>query len=467
MGISRMSFRASALALGIVAGLAGAARADEVTPAHLAAAKEAIDAAQNFKGFDNLLPLLAQQTQNRLIRLRPDQHQLISQVVDAESLALATRRVDLDNDVARIMAKYFSEEELQQIAAFYKTPAGIKFATLLPKVRRVLGVSLTMSASSEFDVDLFVIGAGSGGVRAGRIAASHGARVMVAEEYRVGGTCVVRGCVPKKLFVYASHFAEEFEDAAGFGWTVGEARFDWPSLVAAKDREIDRLNGAYIRNLERSGATLVQQRAVVEGPHAVRLGDGRLVTAGIILVATGGTPYVDPTLPGHELAITSNEAFHLPRLPERIAIVGGGFIAVEFAGIFNGLGVETTIIYRGEQLLRGFDDELRTMLAREIGKKGVRVVLGDTPGSIERAGDGLRLRTRGGLALEVGEVMLATGRRPNTARLGLESAGVALDAAGAVMVDAYSQSNVPSVYAIGDVTNRINLTPVAIREGHA
>lgn len=319
----------------------------------------------------------------------------------------------------------------------------------------------------DFDVDLFVIGAGSGGVRAGRVAAGHGARVMVAEEYRVGGTCVIRGCVPKKLFVYAARFSEAFEDAIGFGWTPGEATFDWPALVAAKDREIDRLNGIYIRNLERSGAAILPMRATIEGPHAVRLADGRAVTAGHILVATGSSPFIDPALPGRELAITSNEAFHLPRLPERIVIVGGGFIAVEFAGIFNGLGVETTVLHRGEALLRGFDADLRRMLGQEMEKKGVRVILGDQPAAITGSPGELTLATRGGLALPAGEVMIATGRRPNTAGLGLGETGVAVDEVGAVVVDEWSQSTVPSIYAVGDVTNRVNLTPVAIREGHA
>ncbi len=320
---------------------------------------------------------------------------------------------------------------------------------------------------ADFDVDLFVIGAGSGGVRAGRIAAGHGARVMVAEEDRVGGTCVIRGCVPKKLFVYASRFAEDFEDAAGYGWSLAAPSFDWPTLVAAKDRQIDQLNAAYIRNLERSGATLVAQRATLEGPHEVRLGDGSLVTAGVILIATGSTPYVDPALPGREWAITSNEAFHLPRLPKQIVIVGGGYIAVEFAGIFNGLGVETTLIHRGDKLLRGFDEDLRHALGEALAKKGIRLVFGDTPAAIEKAGDGLIVRTAKGLALPEGEVMIATGRSPNTRSLGLDKAGVEIDGAGAIQVDAQSQTNVPSIYAVGDVTNRINLTPVAIREGHA
>ena len=321
---------------------------------------------------------------------------------------------------------------------------------------------------TQFDVDLFIIGAGSGGVRAGRIAAGYGASVMVAEEYRGGGTCVIRGCVPKKLFVYASRFAEEFEDAVGFGWTPGEATFDWSRLVAAKDQEIDRLNGIYIRNLERSGAKLVQSRAVIVDPHTVRLvAEDRLVTAKTILVATGAAPYIEPGLLGRELAISSNEAFHLGRLPKQIVVVGGGFIAVEFAGIFNGLGVETTLIHRGDALLRGFDADLRRTLREEIEKKGIRVLTGDTLASIEKTADGLLARTRNGEALPAGEVMIATGRVPNTQGLGLENAGVQLDGASAVIVDEFSQSNVPSIYAVGDVTNRVNLTPVAIREGHA
>ncbi|MBB5751075.1 glutathione-disulfide reductase [Prosthecomicrobium pneumaticum] len=320
---------------------------------------------------------------------------------------------------------------------------------------------------SEFDVDLFVIGAGSGGVRAARIAAQHGARVMVAEEDRVGGTCVIRGCVPKKLLVYASQFSEHFEDAAGYGWTVGETDFDWPTLIAAKDREIDRLSEIYIRNLERSGATLIRQRAEFEDAHTVRLADGRSVRARVVLIATGARAYRDPALPGAEHAITSNEAFHLAELPKRIVIVGGGYIAVEFAGIFNGLGAEVTLVHRGASILRGFDGEVARMLADEMAAKGVRFLLGETPAKIEKTAEGLTLVTDKGSVCAVDQVMLATGRRPNTDGLGLDKAGVALDGAGAVIVDAASQSNVPSIYAVGDVTNRINLTPVAIREGHA
>ena len=320
---------------------------------------------------------------------------------------------------------------------------------------------------SGFDYDLFVIGAGSGGVRAGRIAARHGARVAVAEEYRVGGTCVIRGCVPKKLFVYASKFAEEFEDAVGFGWTSEKVSFDWTTLVANKDKEIDRLNKAYIRNLEAAGAELILERATVENANTVRLASGRRVTARYILVATGATPFVPRHLPGSEFAITSNEAFDLERLPSRIVIVGGGYIAVEFAGIFSGLGVETVLVYRGEQILRGFDDEIRHHLAGEMKKKGIEIRTRADVAAIERSGTGVRVSLNDGAQFGAGHIMFATGRIPNVAGLGLEQVGVEMTPHMAIKVNAYSQSNVPSIYAVGDVTNRVNLTPVAIREGHA
>ena len=320
---------------------------------------------------------------------------------------------------------------------------------------------------SNFDYDLFVIGAGSGGVRAGRIAARYGAKVAVAEEYRVGGTCVIRGCVPKKLFVYASKFAEEFEDAVGFGWTSEKVSFDWATLVANKDKEIDRLNKAYIRNLEGAGAELILERATVAGPNSVVLASGRTVTARHILVATGATPFVPRHLPGHELAITSNEAFHLKKLPSRICIVGGGYIAVEFAGIFSGLGVETVLIYRGEQILRGFDDDIRNHLAAEMAKKGIEIRTQADVSKIEASGTGVRVTLNDDTAFGAGQIMFATGRLPNVVDLGLETAGVELTPHYAVKVDEYSRTTCDSIYAVGDVTNRANLTPVAIREGHA
>ncbi len=321
---------------------------------------------------------------------------------------------------------------------------------------------------STFDYDLFVIGAGSGGVRAARIAATHGARVAIAEEFRYGGTCVIRGCVPKKLLVYASRFEEEFEDSAGFGWQVGERRFNWQALIANKDREITRLENIYRTNLEKAGVVRFDSRAVLTGSNSVRLlSDGTEITAERILVATGGTPNLDPDLPGVEHVITSNEAFHLPELPKSIVVAGGGYIAVEFAGIFNGLGVDTTLIYRGEEILRGFDDDIRANLHAELVKKGINVVTEDIFTAIEKNETGLIGRTRQGRALEVEQIMFAIGRRPHTEDLGLETAGVETDRAGAIVVDKFSQTNVPNIYAVGDVTNRVNLTPVAIREGHA
>ncbi|HSI40363.1 MAG TPA: glutathione-disulfide reductase [Xanthobacteraceae bacterium] len=320
---------------------------------------------------------------------------------------------------------------------------------------------------SSYDVDLFVIGGGSGGVRAARIAAGHGARVRVAEEYRLGGTCVIRGCVPKKLLVYAARFAHAFEDAVGFGWTVEGAHFDWPTLIANKDREIDRLEAAYRRNVEAAGVTVLATRATVEGPHAVRLGDGSRVTAGHILIATGARPNLGPDIPGRDLAITSNEALHLDRLPGRILIQGAGYIALEFASLFAAMGSKVTLVHRGEGLLRGFDADVAAHLAAALAAEGIDLELGTAIGRIDEAGAARRVRLSTGQDIEVDQVMLAIGRLPNIAGLGLEAAGVALDNIGAVVVDRWSRSTVPSISAVGDVTNRVNLTPVAIREGHA
>jgi glutathione reductase (NADPH) len=315
--------------------------------------------------------------------------------------------------------------------------------------------------------DLFVIGAGSGGVRAARVAAGFGARVAVAENHRVGGTCVIRGCVPKKLLVYASHFREDFEDAAGYGWSAPEAQFSWPKLIANKDAEIARLEGLYAGVLERAGAKLLRGTARVVGPNAIEL-DGHRIGAKHILVATGARPWF-PHVPGIEHAVSSNEVFEWPDLPRRILVVGGGYIAVEFAGIFNGLGAQVTLSYRGEQLLRGFDDDVRHHLAAEMVKKGVAIRLHSSVERIERQADGaLRASFADGHEpVAVDAVLHATGRVPNTRDLGLETAGVELGENGEVVVDRYSASTAPGIYAIGDVTDRINLTPVAIREGHA
>ncbi len=320
---------------------------------------------------------------------------------------------------------------------------------------------------TTYDYDLFVIGAGSGGVRAARIAAQHGARVAVAEEYRVGGTCVIRGCVPKKLFVYASHYAEAFEDAVGFGWMTEKVSFDWSTLVENTDPQIDRLNTAYIRKLAGAGAAPPMARASFEDRHTIALSNGRRISAKYVLIATGATPFVPQHLPGREFAITSNEAFHLERLPSRICIVGGGYIAVEFAGIFNNLGVETVLIYRGDKILRGFDEDLRDHLTTEMKKKGIEFRTQCDVTKIERSGDGVRITCNDGAVFGAGQIMFATGRIPNVQGLDLEKAGVELTPHYAVKVDAYSRSNIENIYAVGDVTNRLNLTPVAIREGHA
>jgi glutathione reductase (NADPH) len=315
--------------------------------------------------------------------------------------------------------------------------------------------------------DLVVIGAGSGGVRAARISAGYGARVAIIEEYRVGGTCVIRGCVPKKLFVYASRYSDLFEIAPSFGWDVGTPIFDWATLVANKDKEIARLEAAYVAGLERPGAEIIRDRAVVTGPNSVKLlKSGRELHANTILVATGARPFI-PDIPGKELGITSNEAFHLEKLPHSILIEGGGFISAEFATIFAGLGVHTTIVYRGDRLLRGFDDDLRTGLEAGLEARGIRIIHQTNVLGLRKTGDDVTVSFSDGVEAPFGAVMFATGRSPNTAGLGLEAAGVELAWDGAVKVDAYSQSTVPSIYAVGDVTNRAQLTPIAIREGHA
>jgi glutathione reductase (NADPH) len=321
---------------------------------------------------------------------------------------------------------------------------------------------------SAYDYDLFVIGAGSGGVRAARLAGLDGKRVAVAEEHRTGGTCVIRGCVPKKFMVMASDFAHQFEIAEGYGWTIPEATFDWPSFIHTKDVEIARLSGIYAANLGKAGAELIHGRAVLKDAHTVEiLGKDRTYTADKILIATGGRPWVPPELPGVEHAITSEEAFHLPELPKRILIAGGGYIAVEFAGIFAGLGVETTLIYRGPNILRGFDDDVRAHLAAEIEKRGVKVILGCQHDRIEKTATGLVNHLENGHAVETDVVMFATGRIPYVKDLGLETAGVELTDDGAIKVDEWSRTTADNIWAIGDVTDRMNLTPVAIREAVA
>jgi glutathione reductase (NADPH) len=321
---------------------------------------------------------------------------------------------------------------------------------------------------AEFDVDLFVIGGGSGGVRAARIAAGYGARVMIAEEYRMGGTCVIRGCVPKKLFVIGSHVRHEIDDAAGFGWSIPEATFDWATMVANKDKEIARLEGIYAANVEKAGARIVKTRAVIEDAHTLRLANGDTVTARYILIATGGMPNHGPAIPGIEHVISSNEAFHLKELPRRVVIQGGGYIALEFAGIFAGFGADVTVVYRGDNILRGFDEDVRAHVRAEMEMAGITILTGCTITSIDKPNNEYISHLSNGSSIAANQVMFAIGRHPNIGNLGLENAGVAINPSnGGIAVDSFSKTSVPSIYAIGDVTHRTNLTPVAIREGHA
>ncbi|PTE16074.1 glutathione-disulfide reductase [Pseudogemmobacter blasticus] len=318
-----------------------------------------------------------------------------------------------------------------------------------------------------FDVDLFVIGGGSGGVRAARIAAAEGgARVALAEESRMGGTCVIRGCVPKKLMVFASDFPTQIADARAYGWDVQPGAFDWTRFRAALEAELSRLEAAYRGTLAGAGVQVHDTRATVEDAHAVRLATGERITAKHILIATGGRPFV-PDIPGADLAVTSNEMFHLPALPRRALVVGGGYIASEFAGILHGLGVQTTQYYRGAQILRGFDDEARGHVSNAMQAAGIAIHCGTDVLRLERTPGGIRAVATDGTEREFDLVLYATGRRPNSAGLGLEALGVELGRHGEVVVDDWSQTAVPSIHAVGDVTNRVNLTPVAIREGHA
>ena len=321
------------------------------------------------------------------------------------------------------------------------------------------------------DFDLFVIGGGSGGVRAARIAATHGAKVAICEEYRYGGTCVIRGCVPKKLFVYASHFHEDFADSASYGWDIKNNGFDWQTLLKNKDNEIDRLNGIYETLLRNAGVEILNGHGKLLDANTVQINTGKkdeqTITANKILIATGGTPF-KPDIPGIEHSITSNEAFYLEQLPKRAIVVGGGYIAVEFAGIFNGLGVDTTLLYRGDQILRGFDEDIRQHLANEISKKGIQLLLNNNIEKIELLESGEKQVTyTNGTQQTVDCIMYATGRKPNIDNLGLENTGVELGKKGEIIVNEASRTNIENIFAVGDVTNRIALTPVATMEGHA
>jgi glutathione reductase (NADPH) len=320
---------------------------------------------------------------------------------------------------------------------------------------------------TSYDYDLFVIGGGSGGVRAGRLAGAMGKKVGLAEEYRMGGTCVIRGCVPKKLYVYASQFPEHFSDAAGYGWTVGETSFDWSKLVANKVTEIARLEGFYVKGLDNSKVEILRHRAVLKDAHPIELvGAGKTVTAETILIATGGHPFMDDAMPGHELCVNSDQIFDLPELPKSIIIQGGGYIAVEFAGIFNGLGVETTLVYRGKQILKNFDSDAFRLVTDSMIEKGIRIVTETTVDAVAEAEGDFRLNVTlsNGEVLAADQVLQAIGRVPNTKGLGLENAGVKQAADGSIIVDEYSHTNIENIWAVGDVTNRVQLTPVAIHE---
>jgi glutathione reductase (NADPH) len=321
----------------------------------------------------------------------------------------------------------------------------------------------------KFDYDLFVIGGGSGGVRASRMAALTGAKVALAEEWRMGGTCVIRGCIPKKLLVYASQFSENVKDAAGYGWDFGAARFDWRVLIANKDKEIARLEEIYTANVQGAGVTIYHDRAVFEDPHTLLLlNSGKKITAEKILIATGNHPTremgTSHAIPGGELCITSDEAFHLDKLPGRILIAGGGYIALEFAHIFHGLGSHVSLVYRGEKPLRGFDDDMRDALCESMKERGIEVLLGSEFTKVEKRGQSLHAETNKGARIDCDQIMLAIGRMPNTAALHLEKAGVELGKRGEVKVDEYSATSVSHIYAVGDVTDRVQLTPVAIHE---
>ncbi|HWK41573.1 MAG TPA: glutathione-disulfide reductase [Croceibacterium sp.] len=319
---------------------------------------------------------------------------------------------------------------------------------------------------AEYDYDLFTIGAGSGGVRASRIAASHGAKVAVAEEYRVGGTCVIRGCVPKKMLVYGSMFAEELEHAEKFGWTLGEKHFDWAKLRDFVNADVDRLEGLYGMTLDNFHVEVIRERATVTGPNTVRLASGREVTAKYILIAVGAWPMM-PDIPGADLCLSSNEMFHLEEQPGHLVVIGGGYIALEFAGIFNALGSRVTVVNRSDVLLRGYDREIVKRLEDIARGRGIEFMMDSKLCGVEKAADGSLLLDINGQTLTADQVLVATGRRPNTAGLGLENASVITGDHGEIHVDEYNRTNCPSIYAVGDVTDRVQLTPVAIREGHA
>lgn len=327
---------------------------------------------------------------------------------------------------------------------------------------------LHLNGMARFDFDLFVIGGGSGGVRAARIAASHGARVGIAEEFRMGGTCVIRGCVPKKLLVYASRFASDYEDSVGYGWRHSDRGFDWPTLIQNKNKETSRLEAAYTGTLDRARVIHFATRAVFEGSNKIKLvGLNKTISAGKVLIATGGTPNFGPAIPGIEYAISSNEALDLPHLPKRILVYGGGYIALEFACIFAALGSRVTLVCRSDNVLRGFDDDVRELVRAQLEGQNITILSGRMITSMSKDLDRISVALSGGMRLDTDVALFAIGRRPNVTGLGLEKLGVAIAEHGGIAVDNYSRTNIPDIFAVGDVTNRINLTPVAIKDGHA
>ena len=459
------------------------------TPEHIAKARQLILATGISRSFQIIIPEFMDQIGNTLTQARPELVHDMSAVLDGLRPEFDSQSDEMVNLSARIYATLLSEKDIEAILRFFDSDAGKLYVSAQPLFLNQLvsgmrawqqkiagkhdGACPTRDEEersrpvTNYDCDLFVIGAGSGGTRAARIAAQYGARVMIAEEFRVGGTCVIRGCVPKKLMVYASRFADAFADAEGFGWTVPKATFDWRSFVEAKEREITRLSAIYVSNLQKAGVVIHDSRVTVVGAHAVRLSNGTQITAETILIATGGTPVLPDDLPGRDLAISSNEIFDLPQFPRRLVIVGGGYIGVEFASVFARLGAKVTLVNRSANILRGFDDDMRDGVREALSHAGVDFRMKASLSRIGKEDNALAVALRDGSILPCDQVLVAVGRSPHTKDLGLEEIGVELGEKGEICVDAASRSSVPSIYAVGDVTNRVALTPIAIREGQA
>ena len=460
------------------------------------AGRQLVIASGMARSFEPMVPQLSGQIVPMLTKTRPELKANLTATLDQLQPEFKKKGEEMNTLAGKIYARSMSEQELRDAAAFFNSPVGKKYVQVQPIMLDQLVVGMQAwtqdlsdlhdaahprrdeekgpgfltggtRALDDFDVDLFVIGGGSGGVRAARIAAGHGARVALAEDYRLGGTCVIRGCVPKKLFAYASRFADDFADAEGFGWTVPTPTFSWGKLVAAKEAEVSRLSAIYRGLLDRSGVAIHECRATVADPHHVMLATGAVVSARHILVATGGRPEFRPQIPGIDLAISSNEIFDLPAFPRRLLAIGAGYIALEFASVFARLGSEVTVAFRGDKILRGFDEDMRDGLTAALEHAGIAIRPHLLPIKIDRGTDGLDVTMSDGSTLVVDQVLVATGRYAHTQGLGLAEAGVELRGEGEIVVDRFSTTCIPSIHAVGDVTNRINLTPVAVREGHA